>query len=380
MIKILIGGDLCPIGRNESLFRKGDASAIFNGLLSEFQKADFSIVNLECPIIRESSPIKKNGPALGASEDCLNGIRAAGINVLNLANNHIMDHGDRGLENTINLCDKFGINHVGAGENLAAARKIRVCRIDDFRVGILSLAEHEFSIATKNTWGANPLDIIDFVRNVENHRSEFDYLIVLLHGGNEHYPYPRPSLMDTCRFLAEQGADAIICQHSHCPGCYETYRESHIVYGQGNLIMDMPSRYKWFHEGFLVSLRIGQNKKAQMEIIPYVQSDSVPGAHRMELEQEREFRNALEERSRAILNESFIDKQWDVFCRKNRNRYLSWLGGHNSLVRRLDGKFSFLRYFRSRRILQSHLNLIHCESHREALVSILSRESTNGTV
>ena len=107
--------------------------------------------------------------------------------------------------------------------------------IQDIKIGFIGLSEHEFSLATEESWGANPLDLIDYIRNIKANSSEYDYLVVLLHGGSEHYPFPSPRLMETCRFLVEEGANAVVCQHSHCAGCYEEYLGRHIVYGQGNL-------------------------------------------------------------------------------------------------------------------------------------------------
>ena len=52
MIKIIIGGDVCSINRNELYFKKGDAKSIFNDLLPELKSADFSIDNLECLIFQ----------------------------------------------------------------------------------------------------------------------------------------------------------------------------------------------------------------------------------------------------------------------------------------------------------------------------------------
>ncbi|MFA5240456.1 MAG: CapA family protein, partial [Phycisphaerae bacterium] len=123
MPNILIGGDLCPIGRNQSLFEQGNAALLLNDLLPEFENADLSIVNLECPLIRDESPIVKCGPVLGAPTTCVNGMKAASINMFNLANNHIMDHGTQGLQTTIETLEQHGIMHVGAGTNLDEARK-----------------------------------------------------------------------------------------------------------------------------------------------------------------------------------------------------------------------------------------------------------------
>ena len=374
MISVLIGGDLCPIGMNMSLFQEGDIQALFSDLLPEFEKADLSIVNLECSLIREETPIEKSGPILGVPEACINGLKAAGIDVANLANNHIMDHGPQGLRSTIETCRRNGIDYVGVGENLQEARRICVWDVKGMRIGVLSLAEHEFNIASKNTPGANPLDVIDFVRNVDAHRSKFDYLLVLLHGGTELYPYPRPELMDMCRFLVEQGANAVICQQSHCPGCLEFYRGAPIVYGQGNLLFDWPSTYKSWHEGVLLSLKIGEGGHSHLELIPFIQSDGRPGARRMTKGQEEQFRKNFEARSRAINEESFVEEQWHAFCEQQKRFYLHLIHGRWTLIRRVAGKLNLLRYFDSKEVHLNRLEAIRCESHREALITVLSME------
>lgn len=110
IMKIIIGGDVCPINHNESYFKKGDSKSIFNDILPEFKHADLSMFNLECPLIDENTPIIKNGPVLGASSKCINGIRDSGIKLVNLANNHILDQGKEGLKNTIEVCKKEGID------------------------------------------------------------------------------------------------------------------------------------------------------------------------------------------------------------------------------------------------------------------------------
>jgi len=194
MVDIIIGGDVCPIRRNMPYFVKGDSKALFNDLLIEFTQSDLSIINLECPLIREKSPILKSGPVLGANNECINGIKNAQIKVVNLANNHILDHGANGLLNTISVCRNANIAVVGAGENLTEAGYILIRKINGVNIGVLSFAEHEFSIATNNSSGANPLSLIEYVRSIRRDRDKLDYFIVLVHGGKEYYPYPSPQL------------------------------------------------------------------------------------------------------------------------------------------------------------------------------------------
>ena len=372
---MLIGGDVCPIGRSTSYFINGDAQSIFGDLLAEFEQASLTVVNLECPLIKEKSPILKEGPVLGAASECVKGLRDAPVDVVNLANNHIMDHGSTGLQNTISVCRAEGIACVGAGQNLAEARKVLIHQIRGIRIGILGVAEHEFSIATKDGCGANPLDVIDYVREVQEHRDQWDYLIVLLHGGNEYYAYPSPRLRKVCRFLVEQGANAVICQHSHCPGCYETYQRAYIVYGQGNLVFDNSrneERSETWNQGFLVRLSIHDNLDSTMKIIPYVQCDKLPGAKRMDSIQEDSLIRKLEQRSRHIQDDGFVVLKWLEFCAGQRCQYLKRLLLPNSrLLAYLNRKYHLCDTFVFRKKRKLLLNLTRCESHRDILETIL---------
>lgn len=375
MIEILIGGDICPINRNLPLFQAGDASGIFHDLLEYFQRADISLVNLECPLIKVESPIEKCGPVLGVSSDCVKGIKAAGIDIVNLANNHILDHSAQGLGNTMRVCEASGIRTFGAGRNIKAAREIVVVEAKGKRIGFLGMAEHEFSISPIGSWGANPLDLIDYVRNLRDRKNDYDYLIVLLHGGKEYYPYPTPRLMETCRFLVEMGADAVICQHSHCPVCFETYKGSHIVYGQGNLIFDRyPVPTDSWCKGFLVKLTISGEKDSTLAVIPYIQSDSQTGARRMNSEEEMEFLKAIDKRSIEILVKDFVQERWLEYCRLERNNYLSAVLMPNRVLSRLNRKGSIIKCFYGRKFFFRMRAFIECETHREVISTVLNDE------
>lgn len=376
-VKILIGGDVCPIGRNLPYFIDGDAKSIFNDLLPEFEKADLSIVNLECPLIEESSPIEKNGPVLGAESGCINALKQAGIDVLNLANNHIMDHGPKGLANTLQVCADSQIMTVGAGSSLENANKMCIQKIGDIRIGIMAVAEHEFSIAKKAYWGANPLDLVSMIRTAATHRKDFDYLIILIHGGNEHYPLPSPRLMNVCRFLVEMGADAVIVQHTHCPGCFEEYRGAFIVYGQGNLVFDelRPSYSSW-NKGFLVRLSIEDIGKHSLTVIPYEQSDGQIGAWRMLQKTEESFMIDIDERSSKLSDTGYIEEQWLTWCRNRKYDYYFRFFPrllNNRIAQKINSYFPFIERLYTRKHLLRLENMIRCESHREVIETLLEK-------
>jgi poly-gamma-glutamate synthesis protein (capsule biosynthesis protein) len=372
-VTVLIGADICPIGGNSHYFRIGDADSLFHDLLPELKAASLVIANLECPLIEKPSPIAKTGPVFGEDGACINGIRAAGIDVLCLANNHILDHGGSGLTHTLAMCEQAGIATVGAGSNLAAARRILVKEADGVRVGIMAMAEQEFSIATQTSPGANPLDLMDYVRNVRNTRDAFDYLIVLLHGGPEFLTVPSPRLKDTCHFLIEMGANAVVVQHPHSLGGYEEYLGGHIVFGQGALVMDeaIYRDVKSFHEGVLVALRIAPGGiSSSMQLIPFVQSHPVPGARRMDKTRAEGFLRNLAAKSQAILDDGHVRDEWRRFCDERKHGYLSALFAHNRLLRRANRHGWLTRAFVNRSRLLGTRNVVCCETHREALETI----------
>jgi poly-gamma-glutamate capsule biosynthesis protein CapA/YwtB (metallophosphatase superfamily) len=375
MPSVLIGADLCPIEANRGYFEKGDARTLFNDLLPEFEQADVSIANLECPLVDHPTPIAKTGPVFGEPSACINGIKQAGIDVLNLANNHILDHGTLGLQNTLAVCAHAGIQTVGAGPDLDAARRILIRDLGGLRVGILAVAEHEFSIATEHSPGANPLDLIAFVRTVTSHRGQFDYLIVLFHGGDE-FLAPSPRIQNTCRFMVEMGANAVIVQHPHVLGGYEEYRGGHIVYGQGALLMDeaIYRDRQSFHEGFLVKLSIAAVATSSMEIVPFIQSSPAPGARRMDPAKEQGFRRQLAERSAAIQDNAFVQAEWLKFCDQNKHSYISGLLGHNRILSKLNSRGWLTRLLYNHRVLLGVRNTVLCETHREAIETIFNHD------
>jgi capsule synthesis protein PGA_cap len=370
---IVIGGDVCPMHRNAEYFCKGNAQGLFNDLLEEFEMADLVVANLECPLIEKRSPIIKTGPVLEGRTESIKGIVRSHIRCLGLANNHILDHGDLGLESTLRACAAAGVQTFGAGRNLNDARRMLVVTAGPLRIGLLGASEQEWSISTEHTPGANPLDPIDCARALNNQRDSVDFSIVLLHDGAEFYPYPSPRLRKVCRFLIEQGADMVVCQHSHCAGAYETYGRGHIIYGQGNLIFDSPGKGGSWQEGFLIRLTISPGLSASWQPIPYAQSDSLQGVRRMPPERRRVFLEELDQRSKSIMDDAFVARSWEQFCGNQRNTVMSFVLGHGPLLRRLNRNGKVVKYVHRKQRLREIKNCVSSDIHREVILEVLGQ-------
>lgn len=234
------------------------------------------------------------------------------------------------------------------------------------------MAEHEFSITDENSYGANPLDLINFIRKVNQYKNKFDYLIVLIHAELSGYPLPSPNFMRIAHFLVGMGVNIVNFQHSHIAGCYEKYRDAYIIYGQGNFIFNYYPiiRDKAWNRGFLIklSLSLNSNINHSIEIIPLIQSDSGIGVFKMKGEEKRIFMGEIEERSQAIKDIKYVKKQWNEFCESHRNDdYFKLLVGNNRILNYINKKFPFAKHFLSKKHSLMLENLIQCESHRERI-------------
>lgn len=255
-MKILIGADLVPTKRNTDLFVQAKAEELLGAPLKALlDSASYRIFNLEIPLADEGTPIAKCGPCLRAKTETVAGLKSMGVDFFTLANNHILDQGADGLFSTMRVLDHAEIAYAGAGRNVEKAACPYVVAVGEKNLGIYCCAEHEFTIATESTPGANPYDPLESFDHVRNLREQCDYLIVLYHGGKEYCRYPSPGVRKTCRKFVDCGADIVLCQHTHCIGCEEDYAGKKIVYGQGNFLFDHSQKEEW-QTGLLVECNI----------------------------------------------------------------------------------------------------------------------------
>lgn len=143
------------------------------------------------------------------------------------------------------------------GPNIKEATKPLIVTVNDLRVAILNFAENEWSTAGPDKAGASLLDLIDNYYRIHEAKQKADFLLVILHGGNEYYPFPSPRMKKTCRYFVDIGANAVICHHTHVPSGLEIYQDAPIVYSTGNLLFDWPERKPedWC-KGYIIELII----------------------------------------------------------------------------------------------------------------------------
>lgn len=381
---VLIGGDTFP-GYFEQDFVKAEIHGVFGDLLVDLHSADLTVVNLETPLTDTGEPIRKVGPHFRTAPEAANGLRAAGIDAVTLANNHILDYGEVGIRQTVEVLREVGIVSFGAGRNLREASQVAVFEQNNVRVALLGMAEHEFSIANDHSWGANPIDLIRFVElmdELEALADPIDHLVILLHAGNEYYEYPSPWLQRLCRFLIDQGASAVICQHSHVAGTYELYNGRLIVYGQGNFVYGRKGALHG-REGFLVKLVLQKNGVTNpIEIIPFIRTEI--GLRRMTDLEESNFFRSIDKRNQVLQSPQELDRMWRAFVSSRKHAMLSRLTGLPRLISALIHRVGLTDWWFAKYDFGPSLNYVKCESHRQVLITllesmVLGSKRTNGT-
>lgn len=378
-MQILIGGDLVPTESNCEYFKDSQTDKLVDSeLKSLLDSADFRIFNLEVPLTDTLSPLPKSGPNLIAPVATVSGIKALGANLLGLSNNHILDQGESGLSETMHALTDAGISFTGAGADISDAQKPFILEKNGKKIGIYACCEKEFTVASSSKSGAAPFEEAVSFEIVRSLKQSCNFVIVLYHGGKEFYRYPSPDLQKNCRALVKNGADFVICQHSHCVGCKEVFEGKTIVYGQGNFLFDRGNDEFW-KSGILAELNFSENdfSNADIKFHPLKKTDcSVKLASGKDAQK---IMDGFETRSKEILSDGFVEKKYAEFAGGFYKHYMTLLGGKRSksffmrAINKLTKNYFLKKNYGTQELLDIK-NILQCQAHRELFLQALENE------
>lgn len=373
-MKILIAGDYCQRYRVDGIVKEKRFGELFDEVKPIIKSSDYSIVNFEFPIVLNNDsakPIPKCGPNLKGTLEAVDAVKYAGFKCCTLANNHILDQGEQCCLDTKKELEKAGVDAVGVGHNISEAANILYKVINGETIAIINCCEHEFTIATDTSAGASPLNPIQQYYAIQDAKKKADYVLVIVHGGHEHFQLPSPPMQETYRFFIDAGADVVVNHHQHCYSGYEVYNGKPIFYGLGNFCFDDPkSRNVIWNEGYMVILSFDQ-QKIGYELIPYTQCNEMPS---VELVKDRtKFEKNIERLNAIIHDTKELKKRVDEYYSSTapsmllmhqpyENRILNKLYRMH-LLPSLVSKSKYLRL----------LNYIYCESHHDKHVFALKK-------
>ena len=244
------------------------------------------------------------------------------------------------------------------------------------RIAIMNFADNEWISTTDRAFQCNSIDPVRCYYDIQNAQQNHDYIIVIIHAGNEFYELPSTRTKKLYRYLIDIGADVVISHHTHAYSGYEVYKTRPIFYGLGNFIYDLPGKTNssW-NKGYVVKLIISD--KTDFEIIPLKQCNEIPGVFHLCSGEKEAFQREIDRLNMIISDDQELENQFQKYCNSVFPMYDSFIEpffGKYITALRKRGFFPKL-LSKSKRMLL--LNLIRCESHRDVLLKMLTQNEKN---
>lgn len=237
-ITLAFAGDVHFTGRTASLL--DNPATAFGPIAPLLRSADFTVLNLETAITSGGVPQPK-AYHFRTTPAAFTALRAAGVDLVTMANNHALDYGPAGLADTLAAIRQSGFPVVGIGQDAAAAWAPYVVTIKGTKiafVGVSEVTELASSwVATDTRAGeANTIDLPRTLAAVRAARQLASVVVVLMHWGTEGEACPDPVQLSLAPQLAAAGATIIVGSHAHMLQGSGWLGHTFVAYGMGNFL------------------------------------------------------------------------------------------------------------------------------------------------
>jgi poly-gamma-glutamate capsule biosynthesis protein CapA/YwtB (metallophosphatase superfamily) len=239
-----LGGDVM-IGRNVDAVMNGMGYRfVWGNLITNLLQTDLNIVNLETTLTHSKQKVPKVFN-FKASPDKVVALTDANIQVVNLANNHILDFTETGLLDTLKTLEAAGIRYVGAGRTGEEAARPACFTRNGISLGIVGFTDNEPGWkATVSKPGVNHINITNprdrekALLCIGQTKKVADIVIVSIHWGPNMKVEPSPAFIDFAHQMIDSGATIIHGHSAHNFQGIELYKGKLILYDTGDLVDD----------------------------------------------------------------------------------------------------------------------------------------------
>jgi poly-gamma-glutamate synthesis protein (capsule biosynthesis protein) len=227
LITLIATGDVIPArGANWPASKSGDFTYNWKKTADFLKRGDLTLINLEAPLMK-GCQLKSEGFTFCGDARHINGIVFAGVDSVSLANNHIGNFGQPGLNETINLLETNKIGWSGFGH-------LDIHQVKGIKFGFL---------AYNGVGAAFNQEVI--TSEIKESKGKVDVLVVSAHWGAEYELVPKaaPGVApddprEIAHLIIDSGADLVIGNHPHTVQGVEIYKGKLITYAHGNFIFD----------------------------------------------------------------------------------------------------------------------------------------------
>lgn len=266
---LFFGGDVM-LARNVQTIQENltDYKSAWKNIFKEMSRADLAVINLESPF-SPRGPYPDAGFIFRARPENMLGLKQAGIDVVNLANNHFGNAGLEGMNYTFDFLTENKIVYTGAGRDEAEAFRAKLVEVKDLKIAFLSQGYDAGSASGENQPGIAFTDLEKLTEEINKIRDQADLVIVQFHGGVEYTHQPNKEQVLFAHKAVDAGADLVIGHHPHWVQEIEKYQGRYIFYSLGNLIFDQNWSQKT-SEGLVVGINIKNGLIDSFDLKPVV--------------------------------------------------------------------------------------------------------------
>jgi poly-gamma-glutamate synthesis protein (capsule biosynthesis protein) len=217
-----------------------DPATAFGPIASVLKSADFTALNLETAVTERGTPQPKS-PHFRTTPLAFTALRDAGVALVTVANNHVLDYGPAGLADTLAAAKAARFPYVGIGVNAAAAWAPYVTAIKGMRIAIIGVSQVAQLASSWVATGARPgeanaIDLSQTLAAVRAARRLASTVIVFMHWGTEGDACPDAAQLSLAPQLAAAGASIIIGAHAHMLQGSGWLGHTFVAYGMGNFL------------------------------------------------------------------------------------------------------------------------------------------------
>lgn len=279
-VRISAVGDLVFDARTGRRIQEHGIEYPFALIRDRLAQSDLTVANLESPIGVKGEPLPGKGIWYRADPKTAQCLVDGEIDIVTIANNHIMDYDHENFLETIGILVEAGVHHIGGGRNIQEAREPLILEKSGITLAFLAYSEfaHLFWSwsyprsfeATKDLPGVAPLreDVFHLIeRDIEKAGEMADVVIVYYHWGEEYVHYPSDQQIDWGRRTVEAGANIVLGTHPHSLKGLEVWQGGLIAYSLGNFVLQDRSR-PVTSESVVLEMTVGPEGLRHFNLVP----------------------------------------------------------------------------------------------------------------
>lgn len=236
-ITIIAAGDVMLGNWAQQTIQKEGVDYPFRAVDSILRRGDVVFANLEAPFGEGGIAFEKSY-TFRVSPELVSVLTAGHINLVSLANNHILDYGGDVLRQTRQVLSREHIQFAGAGNNRQEAMAPALFRVNGLKVAFVacSLTFPEEFWATDTSAGTYFPYRQFFFPQIRKLKQENDLVLVSFHWGEELRTTPKDYQKDLAHRTIDAGADLVLGHHPHVVQGLEVYHNRLIAYSLGNFV------------------------------------------------------------------------------------------------------------------------------------------------